>query len=284
MDLAFYVDPMFPQYGDVAVAFARGCKVNGDRCRIEPADEQKLDADVAVIGGLFDDTRAAARAYRAAGRPIVFLDKGYGRIKSSDGGSVFWRASVNDTQPLAYFHKRPRPADRLSSSGLSAASKRRRGETVLFAGCSDRLHAWYDLPSPFDYASAVIKDIARYTDRPVVYRPKPTCLGPGPVPGAKFSDTVKFRDDLDAADLVVTYGAGVCLEAVAAGVPVLVLGNAVTRPVSETDIAKVAVPKFPSQDEVRLFLRNLSYCQWTLAEMRSGEAWADLRPIVEANP
>ena len=66
-------------------------------------------------------------------------------------------------------------------------------------------------------------------------------------------------------------------EAMLAGVPSITIGDAVMRPISTTEPAKVESPKLASDTERQQILNFLAYQQWTMAEMLDGKAWPVIR-------
>ena len=63
----------------------------------------------------------------------------------------------------------------------------------------------------------------------------------------------------------------------AAGVPAMVFGNAIARPVAETRIQSIETPYWGSADKRLRWASAMAYCQWSMTELESGEAWAELK-------
>jgi hypothetical protein len=131
-------------------------------------------------------------------------------------------------------------------------------------------------------AADLVGQIRRFTDRPIVYRPKPSWGGAEPIPGTKFSwsrakNFITIYDDLKGAHCLVTHGSNACFEALQAGVPSIVTGDAALRPIFSTDIAEIENPRRASMPERRQIVDNLAYCQWSLGEIAQGDAWKFLR-------
>lgn len=255
-------------------AFCDGLAAHGDRGRVVPNDTLVADADVAVMVGV--KSARIWRANRDAGRTCVMLDKGYVRDRLP-GSPVwkYWRVSVNAHHPTGTLMDVARPHDRLDALGLEMKPWSEGGHVVI-AGSSAKYHAFHGLPHPTTYARRIVAELA---GREIVYRPKPSWREAVPIRGARYSTRPEgLEDALAGAGALVTHGSNACFEAVLAGVPCIVLGDAVARPISSTSLDDIEAPCLATDDERRQWLANLAYAQWTMAEFASGEAWAAIRP------
>lgn len=268
----------------IARSFKAGCARHGvmSETRATANWVGKLDraADLAVVVGVKDKSGPIFKAYRAAGRHAVFIDKGYTRIRGGPLGTLYWRVSVDAFQPLAYF-RCGRPSDRWVALKVPIVASQRHGTNILFAGSSQKYCDWHGLGPATAYAERVLGDIRKYTDRPIVYRPKPSWADAVPVAGYEYSPgDDKFITQLEDAHCLVTYGSNACFEAVLHGVPSIVLGDGVTRNVSSTTVAEVAAPRMPTAVETYALACDLAYCQYTLDEMAVGLCWVNIRDVI----
>jgi hypothetical protein len=260
----------------LADAFLMGARVYGHSTEVRSLgpDLPIGDYDVACMVGV--KSRELFQAHRRAGVSVVLLDKGYSRHKRPDGvsGWEYWRVSVNSHHPTKRIADMRLAPDRLERLNLELAPWRTVGKTILFAGSSAKYHDFYGLREPNGYAQRVVKAGMNFTDLPWVYRPKPSWDGAEAFKGARFSTFPETLDEaLADAFAMVTHGSNACFEAVLRGVPCIVLGDAVAKPISSTRIEDVADPRLASEDERLQWLANLAWHQWTLKEMASGEAW-----------
>lgn len=273
MDLVFYAAEK-PRERTLAAALAEGCREQGDRLQVRYGEE-RIDSgfDVACMFGV--KTAGLMATHRAAGVPVLFFDKGYTRHASDS----YVKTSVNAIHPLAYFQC-GRPSDRWRTLGIKVRG-RRRGRGIVYCGSSAKFHAAAGLPAPTDYAGQIVRRLRGLTDRPILYRPKPSWREAVPVKGATLQRGGKLahllRHDVHA---LVTNGSNAAVDAIIEGVPVVALGETIGRPVAETEIGNIEDPFFPSEAARRQWLSDLAYCQWTLDELRSGEAWACLKETV----
>ena len=148
------------------------------------------------------------------------------------------------------------PKDRLETLGVFIKSWRKTGRNVIVCPISSAVGEFYGI-KPSLWLKLVIEEIQRYTDRPVVIKPKD-------------SDSTLWSVLLDAW-CIVAYNSNAALEAIVNGVPAFVLGPAASRGMAETSLSKIETPKYPENRE--LWLCGLSYQQWTLDEIRAGKCW-----------
>lgn len=206
--------------------------------------------------------------------PIMF-DKGYSRRRYGIAWQ-YWRVSVGGHHPTAKSLSLSYPADRFLSLGFRVESEwRKSGGHIVLAGSSAKYHNFYEMQNPTAYAKDIVKALRRHTDRPITYRPKPSWGGAIPIKGTKFSREGKsITEDLTNAHAVVTHGSNACFDAALLGIPSIVLGNGVMRAISSYSINEIESPRMG--DRMPLF-SALAYHQWTLEEMKSGEAFATIK-------
>jgi len=66
------------------------------------------------------------------------------------------------------------------------------------------------------------------------------------------------------------------------GVPTIVLGEAVSAPLSSSSLGDIEAPRLAKFSQRLQWAADLAYCQWTIDEFRSGEAWPHLRKLLIA--
>lgn len=252
---------------------------------IAPTSSWKGEAekryDLAVVVGVKGHSGPIFKAYRDIGKHAVFIDKGYTRLRGGPVGTLYWRVSIDSFQPLPYFQKRPRPDDRWGKLGIEIKPRQEGGEAILFAGSSQKYCDWFQLGSATRYADYVLKAIRERSSRPIIYRPKPSWADAVPIEGYEYSpDTDKFVTRLEQAHCLVTFGSNACFEALISGVPSVVLGEGITKPVSSTTVKEVDNPKFPDASVVYQLACDLAYCQYSLKEMFKGVCWQHVEEVI----
>lgn len=239
--------------------------------------------DVVCMVGV--KSRELFRAHHRVGARVLYLDKGYCRGKR--GGPVrgweYWRIALDSHQPTNRLMARDYSERRWRRLGIRPEPWREAGDHVLIAGSSAKYHAFHELDEPTAYTAALIGDLQRKTNRPLVYRPKPSWLGAVPIDGARFSPpSESIGDVLDNAWAVVTHGSNACFEALVAGIPCVVLGDAVARPISSTSIEDIEEPRLAAEAQRSKLFHALAWWQWRAAEFASGEAWEFIRSEIHA--
>lgn len=266
-------------------AFIRGLKRHGDSGRIISTKDKTTiaDADVAAIVGI--KSAKLFHANRGAGKHTVLFDKGYVRHDEAGalGAGSVWhqtRAAVDAHHPTKKMN-RGYPHDRANRSGLKISPWRTNGEYILLAGSSAKYHRFYEEDDPTEYARKVASEIRKHTDRPIYYRPKKSWKPAVEITGtvwARTTDPIKHQ--LESAWALVTHGSNACFEAMLYGVPSIILGDGVAKPISSTSLEDIENPTMAGMDERKQWLADLMYQQWTLAEYASGEAWDTIRPQI----
>jgi len=263
-------------------AIAEGARAHGDK--VDIIDQRTFagvsdDYDGAMCLGVKRAGKRLLAQHLQAGRHFLFFDKGY------MARAQHVRVSLDAWQPLAYFRcgRSPERFERLGIR-LAPPHETRKSYHVMFAGSSQKYCNFHDLGDATQYAKRVINKIKKKSSRPVLYRPKPSWVANHPeecvqIDGTEFSGPqTPIVEELRRCHLLVTHGSNAAFDALVAGVPIMVLGNGVTRPMSMgEDWQAIEEPFWPREEERRQFFYDLAWCQWTLEEYRSGEAWADLK-------
>jgi hypothetical protein len=259
----------------LADALLMGARKHGHETSVHDLTDKEtaLPVDVACMCGV--KSRELFNLYRQQGTVVVYLDKGYVRSKRVDAkGWEYWRFSVNTHQPTRRLEVLDMPADRLDQLGLQLRPWRKSGRQIVFAGSSQKYHDFLGLRDATGYAKRIVRELNTIVDRPVIYRPKPSWADARAVPGAKMSPPEASIDTLLVnAWALVTHGSSACFEAQLAGIPSVILGDAIARPISSTELRDVRAPLLADDKARRRWLANVAYFQWTLSEMASGAAW-----------
>jgi hypothetical protein len=212
------------------------------------------------------------RAIREAGKHVIYFDKGYLRHRGPDRVWEYWRIAINDHHPTDYITKAKHRSRRWEFIAKQRAIRpetwRPEGGHIVFAGSSEKYHAFVGLKDPTSYAERVIAQLKKHTWEEAVE-----------VPGAAYSPRAQsINDVLVGAHCLVTNGSNSSWDACLAGVPSLVLGQAIARPISSTSIEDIEKPYLATQEEKLQWFSNIAWCMFTEAEMEAGLAWKALRP------
>ncbi len=293
MKIVYYCSDK-PREHMLAKAWAQGAAEHGDTVEIrrtadygETADGDYLrfqgptpDTDVVCAFGVKGKSRQIVAEHMAMGRAALLFDKGYTRQKGEGGHTEYSRITVNGFSPARYMLQQKRSSDRFDRLAITLEPRKKKGGHILLCLSSEKYHAFHKLDPCELWASRMIGQIAKLTDRQLVFRPKPS-MGMGPLPGAAFSPASQTMNQaLRGCFCVVTHGATSAMDAVFAGIPAIALGDCVASPVSGKTLDSVADPFWPTDEERAAWAHAMAYTQWTTNEMRSGEAWADVRAEV----
>jgi hypothetical protein len=267
----------------LADAFAEGVRRHGDSCEMRALtpDHTPVPAEVACMVGV--KSRELYRAYTDQGTHVVYLDKGYTRHARPGPVKVweYWRVSLDAHHPTAKLGHPDMPHDRTDDLGLVVQPWRKNGIGIVIAGSSQKYHDFYGLRHPTQWAQKLVKQIQSIApERPIIYRPKPSWKEAVPIEGTQFSRSGDIYDVLVGAWCLVTHGSNAVFEAVLEGVPCIVLGDAVAKPISSTTLEDIPEPRLATYTERHQWVANLSYWQWTMPEFAEGKAWAFLRPQI----
>lgn len=269
----------------LAASVAAGAEASGDEIdvRLAPTDPELRDCDLACLVGV--KTRDWFRLYRNAGIPVAMFDKGYVRQRLTTS-LRFWRVAVNGVQPLRYVAEAKHDAKRWRKLGLAAKEWKTDGAAILIAGGSAKAMRWSGIEDATGWASDLVRHIRSMTDRPIIYRPKPTWMSAPPVDGASFSHGKIERHMLPVrmrqSRVMIVHSSNACFDAVLEGLPVIVLGEAAARPISSTSIKDLERPRMAEHRERQQWLANLAHCQFTLGEFAEGMGWRQIRTMMEA--
>ena len=256
-------------------AMAEGIKLMGDTCSTVFAYQHdgRASADVAVFYGLKDGKREIFNDYTIAGKHALFIDLGYWgrREKGKARQSEFHRFTVDQRHPCDRVMDVECPPDRIDKH-VPGLQPRRYGDYIILAGMSRKSAHSYDL-GWLEWEKATLAKIRQFTDRPVVYRPKPEHRGTEGLDETRYSPREERLEGLlQGAHCIDTHHSNVSCEGVVAGVPAII-DTGIGRPVCEKDISNIEDPFFPDEQLRRQWLNNVGYWQWNPIEMSKGEPW-----------
>lgn len=263
---------------DLAHAFCLGAREHGHEAITMPlgAVPNPQPCDLACMVGVKSKRLWEAYADQQPGAHRLMLDKGYSRHRGSKRTWEYWRVSLDAQHPTeTTLMRNAMPHDRFERLEIELSPWRSIGANVIIAGSSAKYHEFHNLPDPTTWAASVIKSLRKRNSRPIIYRPKPSWRDAVPIKGSIFSPPAdQLGQLLSDAHVLITHGSNACFDAIVLGVPVIVLGNAVARPVSSISLDDIMAPK-RALDRVQ-WMANLAYHQFTEAEFENGLAWATI--------
>ena len=267
-------------------ALIKGFERHGDKVRSMLRKEFGTDTaastdDMAIFVGV--KSLRIWKQCMASGRQVMIIDKGY------FGRADYSRMSINGFQP-PYLDKMGYDSTRLNRLSVVLKPKSIGGNTVIYAGSSAKYCDFHELGDVTAYAHKVCADLMPHLgDRlRLIYRPKPswwanedTDVAKTVPEGARLSPpTENFAPLLRSAHCVVTHGSNAAIEALAAGVPVLLTsgpGISAVHELCEHSVHNLQRPFWPSEAERQKKMNNLAWCQFNVNEIANGFAWEHLK-------
>lgn len=275
LDVAVYLLRGNSRSQHVGRMMAQGIRAAGDDVAVKSDGEYSEPAhDVAVFYGYEKNMPQIMEDYQQAGKKAIYIDLGWWGRKSGSRFEGYHKFAVNDRHPTAYFQDRKHDDSRVRHFGLAPQSWRGGGGHVLVAGMSDKAAASLDI-APEEWERWAIAEIRKYTDRRIIYRPKPSWLAAKPIEGVGFSHQKEpLSKALGGCHAVVTHHSNVAVDGLVAGVPAF-CWDGVAKPMALHDLRQIEKPLRPAGR--KQWLADIAYCQWKGEEMQNGAAWRYLR-------
>lgn len=225
----------------VSKAFAQGC----DGKLVPPV---KLLDGPAACYGILRGCGEIIRECQRIGRDFYHIDHGYfGRGQEFEG---YYRVTQNAFQWEGIAEKPPFRFERLK---IRMSPWRKNGGHIVVIPLTGNIARFLGIDGD-EWLSSVINEIKQNTARRVLVKRK------------KYGSLTSVLRD---AHCLVTHSSNAAVDAVISGVPVVCLGPSACKPVS-TQMKDIETPNYPDRLS---WAFDLAYRQFTLDEMRSGEAW-----------
>lgn len=260
----------------VAEAMTQGIRTSGEIAKIIPSQKFRgVEGKVAVFYGFDRTMQTIFREYRRAGLDVVYVDLGYWGRRHGGLYSGYHKVAINSRHPTGYFQTVTHDRARFSRFGLEIRDWQTEGRHILLAGMSGKAAAAEGY-QPSEWERWAIETLKRFTDRQIIYRPKPSWAHARPLSGSTFSNghDVPLDELLSDCHAVVTHHSNVAVDGLLHGVPVFSFAGAGSV-LSLSDLSRIEDPWRPHSREQMFW--DLAWTQWSQAEMQSGVAWRHLR-------
>jgi hypothetical protein len=179
----------------------------------------------------------------------------------------YWRISKNQIHARYW---RDCPSDRFNKFNLKIKTKdKNQGEYILICPSSTGIHKYL---KKANWLNDTIKEIKRYTDRPIKIREKPRKSGTS---GPDVAD-IPLEKDLQNAWACVTSCSISAVEATLQGVPVFSDPKSFAWSISSASLSEIEDPLYV---DPTMWLYSLAYQQFTPQEFANGTAVGVLKEI-----
>jgi len=223
-------------------------------------DKEESKDSPLIIRGLGGSSRKAIHHCWKTGRTFYAIDTGYfgNHVKLKE----YHRLTKNSLQHLGPIVERP--FDRLSKIGYKF-KKFTTGSKILICPPSEKVMKLFDQDLDV-WVTETVEKIKRYTSRPIELRLKGT---------RSERTTINTIEQALADDVhcLVTFNSIAATEAIMYGKPAFTTGPNAAACVTKQNLEEIDSPYYPSKDEVMAFMAHLSYCQFTVEELKNGYAW-----------
>lgn len=225
------------------------------------------------MGKLLSDYRALADQ----GYVAIHMDLGYWGRKHGGTFAGYHKIAVNARHPTAYFQRRKHPGDRARTLGLRAQPAKSRGAHILLAGMSEKSAIDNGFAGAEVWERQAVAEIRKRTDRPIIYRPKPSWPGARPIEGVEYSPPDQpLNHVLERAHCVVTHHSNVAGDGYLLGVPAF-CWEGVGSTLASQDWDLIDNPRQTTIEERQQWVNDVAYCQWKPEEMKRGDTWRHLK-------
>jgi len=251
-------NPAQRRYHWVSEAMIEGIGRCGDRPYRHSVNSSPLHGmDVAVCYGW--KRRASYLGYPK----FVYADIGHWNRETH------YRLAVGAWSPESYV-RAGLPSTRLASLGVNIQPVKRGGNTIIVAGST--MKSCITHGTVFQQWETEVCERLKDCGKRVLYRPKPNDPFNKQIRGVEY-DLKPIEESLAKASALVTHHSNAAIEALTYGIPVhCETGAAAAFSVPLSEIATAEMPEGREQ-----FLADVAWLNWSLDEMRSGEAWMHLK-------
>jgi hypothetical protein len=266
-------------------AFVKSLKSAGDTVYLN----KSANADVAVIWsvlwrGRMEQYRKIWNDYRSQGKPVIVLEVGGLRRNES------FKIGINGINRDADFANQQFDNKRWPLFKHTLKPWNPTGDMIVICGQHDASEQWKGLPRMEQWIVQQIREIRKYTSRPILVRPHPRNIIQFkenefenvkvrlPKRDYRTYDDTDFKVTLERTWAVVNHSSNPAMEAVIRGVPVFVSESSLCHDVGNINLADINTPAMPSRMN---WANRLSYTEWFKDEIEAGLPWARIKKRLE---
>jgi hypothetical protein len=237
-----------------------------------------IEAEVAVFYGLTDRLTTIFQDYSIAAK-AAYIDLGYWGRREGGRWNGYHKVCINSRHPTEYFQLRKHSPNRAERFGINIEPWRvgrywkEDKKYILLCGMGDK-GAQAEGYRAEQWERWAIEEIRSRTNRPIVYRPKPSWKCARRIQGVGFSHKdVSIEEALVNCHAVVTHHSNAAVDAMVRGIPAFVW-KGVGVVIGSSNLDDIDTPRYPEGREQ--WVNDIAHTQWSVDEMRAGIAWRDL--------
>lgn len=250
---------------------------------------KETNGDVAVIWSVLWRGRMASYKkiwdrYRSAGKPVVVIEVGGLRRNKS------FKIGINGINRDADFANQTFDDKRWPLFNHTLRPWNPTGDIIVICGQHDSSEQWKGLPRMSQWIEQQIREIRKYTTRPILVRPHPrnqiqfsesdfkNVKVRLPKRDYRTYDDTDFKATLERTWAVVNHSSNPAIEAVMRGVPVFVSESSLCHDVGNLKLADINTPAMPNR---LIWANKLAYTEWFPDEIEKGLPWARIKTRLE---
>jgi hypothetical protein len=277
---------VFPEYGSlnskpVFEAFIKHLQSKNETVMINKYDNT---CDVAVIWsvlwrGRMEKNKEVWDFFKNNNKPVVVLE--VGGIKRN----LTWKMGINGINRDADFANHVFDDKRWPLFNIKLQPWQKTGNVIVICGQHDTSHQWNKLPKMPVWVDQQIKEIRKYTQRPILVRPHPrnpfelkkeypAVRLVRPMKNPTTYDDTDFKKTLKSTWAIINHSSNPAMEAVFNGIPVFVSESSLCYDVGNHIITDIEQPAMPNRQQ---WANKLAYTEWTTEEIKDGVPWKRIR-------
>lgn len=230
-----------------------------------------------VTYGILRGTEILLRNCITQKKDFLYIDHAYFLRGHDRGIKSYYRTILNDLH--CNYIDESSDDKRLKQFNVKIKEWRKNGSYVLVCPPTDAVINFYGVS---DWLDNVMRDIRKYTDRPIKIKFKKTSLKLNEkykikeynkFYREKFKEYVcdlPIEEDFKDTWCLITFSSNIALEAILNGIPVICGKECCAYPVAQHDLSKIEEPIYP---DIYKWLCTLANKQFSREEMMSGYAW-----------
>lgn len=260
----------------VPVSILEGFKALGFRALHRGSNAYKRgeveDFAVIVLTGLHGNSKEILEDYEAKGIPVLIYD--LARVRSPDFNHIYLGfGGLNWMPKVAVDDKR------LKKIEFNGVKDHKGGNKIVILGQmpNDQAHS-FSLKGLDEIYNKAIAEISKNSEKDIIFRPHPLNNHKHDIKGAEIrtNEQEDLFEALEDAHAVVTLNSTSAITALRLGIPVFAMDNSFLSSVS-VDIDTLGIiddldAELLDKEVVEEFFQKLSYSQWSIKEVASGEA------------